>query len=345
MMNATVQKVAKHSILYSYALSQPFATYVDIYPALENKILMSEEQLTYADQGESVRILQRKLYDQSYYTGEVDGIFGIETENALKNFQQQQNLTKTGQMGEVTVEKLLELEKETYMNNIKELSDSITPGMKSTNVEIVQKALSYFDYYEGNIDGIYGPLTLQALQLAEDEHDLEFVSEVTVQSLEAIYNDVEEEQEAEVTAAKEQTEDPSTEESEAEEVASTQVETYPDNNNIVKHALDYIGTPYEWGGTSPSGFDCSGFLQFVFEEDDQTIPRTVSEIWNFSTPVDQPSVGDIVFFETYKAGPSHAGIYMGDGKFIHAGESRGVEVSDLEQDYWKERYIGANRIQ
>ncbi|WP_425388932.1 C40 family peptidase [Bacillus marinisedimentorum] len=113
---------------------------------------------------------------------------------------------------------------------------------------------------------------------------------------------------------------------------------------VAKAARRYIGTPYRWGGTTPAGFDCSGFLKHVFAKQGVNIPRTVSDIWNFGTDVTKPSVGDILFFQTYKPGPSHAGIYLGDGKFIHAGSSKGVTVSKLDTSYWKSRYLGTKRM-
>src|SRR5699024_812440 len=114
--------------------------------------------------------------------------------------------------------------------------------------------------------------------------------------------------------------------------------------DVTAQAKQYMGTPYVWGGTSPSGFDCSGFIQFVYEQEDKTIPRTVREIWNYGSFIDEPSVGDLVFFETYQAGPSHMGIYLGNGDFIHASTSNGVNISNKNSDYWQERYIGAKRI-
>src|SRR5699024_6955181 len=102
----------------------------------------------------------------------------------------------------------------------------------------------------------------------------------------------------------------------------------------IQTARSLIGSPYSWGGTSPSGFDCSGFVQYVFQTHNKTVPRTVTYMWNFSQPIDNPSVGDLVFFETYKAGPSHMGIYIGDGKFIHARTSSGVVTSELKTNYW-----------
>ncbi|WP_433957917.1 LysM peptidoglycan-binding domain-containing protein [Cytobacillus horneckiae] len=110
---------------------------------------------------------------------------------------------------------------------------------------------------------------------------------------------------------------------------------------LINEAKKYIGVAYVWGGSTPAGFDCSGYLNFVFNNIGISIPRTVETIWNATKSVSSPSKGDIVFFETYKAGPSHAGIYLGNNKFIHAGTSNGVTISDMTLDYWDSRYLGA----
>ncbi|SIS40918.1 C40 family peptidase [Salimicrobium flavidum] len=111
---------------------------------------------------------------------------------------------------------------------------------------------------------------------------------------------------------------------------------------IISTAKLYMGTPYVWGGNTPGqGFDCSGFLKYAFAKHGVSIPRTVASIHKVGTPVSSPSVGDLVFFETYKKGPSHAGIYLGDGMFLHAGSSSGVTVSSMDMNYWKQRYLGA----
>jgi peptidoglycan DL-endopeptidase LytE len=112
-------------------------------------------------------------------------------------------------------------------------------------------------------------------------------------------------------------------------------------NALITEAKKYIGVPYVWAGSTPSGFDCSGYLNYVYAKSGITIPRTVETIWNATKPVSSLRAGDLVFFETYKTGPSHAGIYIGNNKFIHAGTSRGVEISDMDNTYWKPRYLGA----
>ncbi|KAA9023945.1 C40 family peptidase [Niallia endozanthoxylica] len=113
---------------------------------------------------------------------------------------------------------------------------------------------------------------------------------------------------------------------------------------IIEEAKKYMGVPYVWGGNTPSGFDCSGFLNYVYNNQGVSIPRTVETLWNGTTPVSAPQKGDFVFFTTYQPGPSHAGIYMGDNQFIHAGSSTGVTITDINNPYWKARYLGAKKL-
>ncbi|SDM39703.1 C40 family peptidase [Bacillus sp. OK048] len=110
---------------------------------------------------------------------------------------------------------------------------------------------------------------------------------------------------------------------------------------VIAEAKKYIGTPYLWGGNTPAGFDCSGFSKYVFEKAGISIPRTAATQWSGLKAVGSPSPGDLVFFETYAPGPTHLGIYMGDNKFIHAGTSTGVTITDMNNPYWEPRYLGA----
>jgi peptidoglycan DL-endopeptidase LytE len=117
------------------------------------------------------------------------------------------------------------------------------------------------------------------------------------------------------------------------------------SSNVVDIAKKYVGTPYAWGGTSPSGFDCSGFIYYVFNQAGQSIARTNTEgYYSKSSFVSSPKPGDLVFFEnTYKAGISHMGIYVGNGEFIHASDS-GVVVSKLSNTYWNPKFVGYKRF-
>lgn len=113
---------------------------------------------------------------------------------------------------------------------------------------------------------------------------------------------------------------------------------------LITEGKKYIGTPYVWGGSTPSGFDCSGFLNYVYSKVGVSIPRTVETIWGATTSVTTPQPGDIVFYNTSNAGPSHAGIYIGDNKFLHAGSSTGVTITDMNNPYWKARYLGVKKV-
>ncbi len=113
---------------------------------------------------------------------------------------------------------------------------------------------------------------------------------------------------------------------------------------IVATAMNYIGVPYVWGGESPSGFDCSGYVQYVFNVHNIWLPRNSSQQYGVGTAISKSALqpGDLVFFGT--SGVSHVGIYVGDGQFIHCSTSRGVIISELNSSYWSIRYIGAKRV-
>jgi peptidoglycan DL-endopeptidase LytE len=118
-----------------------------------------------------------------------------------------------------------------------------------------------------------------------------------------------------------------------------------DKKDIISQSMSYLGKPYSWGGTSPEGFDCSGFVYYVFKQSGSTIGRHSSEgYYNRSYYVHTPNPGDLVFFEnTYKKGISHLGIYLGNNEFIHAGDN-GVMITSLSDPYWKSKFDGFKRF-
>lgn len=113
---------------------------------------------------------------------------------------------------------------------------------------------------------------------------------------------------------------------------------------VVELAQRFVGAPYRWGGLSPNGVDCSGFVQEVFRLSGHPLPRLADEQFQQTTPIDEPQLGDLVFFTTYLPGPSHVGISLGGQDFLHASSSRGVVRASLEDGYFKSRYLGAHRL-
>jgi len=116
---------------------------------------------------------------------------------------------------------------------------------------------------------------------------------------------------------------------------------------ISKTATNLIGVKYSYGGNTTSGFDCSGYVSYVFKQHDVQVKRTAASMHASGTSVSKGNLetGDLVFFNTVGNGVSHVGIYIGDGKFAHASTSKGVRVDKLNDPYyWGERYVGAKRI-
>uniref|UniRef100_UPI0033400CB8 C40 family peptidase n=1 Tax=Bacillus cytotoxicus TaxID=580165 RepID=UPI0033400CB8 len=111
---------------------------------------------------------------------------------------------------------------------------------------------------------------------------------------------------------------------------------------IIGKAEQYLGMPYVWGSASPSngGFDCSGFIAYVYGVGRQD----VNGYWNSTQHISDPQPGDLVFFQgTYKEGPSHIGIYAGNGQMIHAGDS-GIGYSSLSSSYNQKHFLGYGRF-
>jgi cell wall-associated NlpC family hydrolase len=117
--------------------------------------------------------------------------------------------------------------------------------------------------------------------------------------------------------------------------------------SVAGTALSLRGKPYRNGGSDPSGFDCSGFVRYVFSQHGVNMPRTVSDLFRSGRQVtaNQLEPGDLVFFTTVAPGASHVGIAIGGDEFVHAPSSTGeVRVERLSASYWSTRFVGARRV-
>ncbi len=139
------------------------------------------------------------------------------------------------------------------------------------------------------------------------------------------------------------------ESTETAETADSTVSPSASASDIVSIAQQYLGVPYVYGGSSPSGFDCSGFTRYVFAQVGISLPHGATSQLSYGTEVSRSNLqpGDLVFFQDYGAVASHVGIYIGGDQFIHAssssGNSRCVTTSSLSESYYANHYLTARR--
>ena len=120
-------------------------------------------------------------------------------------------------------------------------------------------------------------------------------------------------------------------------------------SQIAQYALQYVGCPYVYGGSSPSGFDCSGFATYVLKHFGYTVGRTASSQMDYGTSVSKSQLqsGDLVFFNSGNSSKraTHVGIYTGNGQFVHASTSTtGVIISDMNSSWYASTFVGARRL-
>ncbi|HEX6689612.1 MAG TPA: C40 family peptidase [Burkholderiales bacterium] len=112
-------------------------------------------------------------------------------------------------------------------------------------------------------------------------------------------------------------------------------------------ALKMVGKPYRYGGSSPAGFDCSGLVQYSYKQAGVSLPRSTDDLLRTSTPLRGMNLrrGDLLFFDQEGMKKSHVGIYLGDGRFVHAPSSgKSVRTDRLDSPYWKKHLAEARRI-
>lgn len=130
---------------------------------------------------------------------------------------------------------------------------------------------------------------------------------------------------------------------------SAKTEAATIGESIVAYGKKFMGVPYVFGGTTPSGFDCSGFVQYIYKNAAGiSLPRTTDQQYNVGTTVDKSDLqpGDLVFYaNTYKKGISHVGVYAGDNMVLNATSSNGIALVSMDNSYWGPKYAGSKRVQ
>lgn len=312
----------------------------------------SSKELKLHSTGQAVMKLQQDLKFLGFFTYyKTTDYFGTITTEAVRKFQNSQKLKATGVADATTLDRIAKAvaakknpvqppvvqpkpapaapkpatppapskpapAPQPPQNTVKELKFGMTaPEVKQLQTRL--KNLGFFTY--PMITDYFGAVTEESVEKFQKAYGLPVTGIVTKAVLDKI-----------TEVEKQKGETPKT---------SDQITI-----NVIANAAELMGTPYVWAGTTPQGFDCSGFLQYVYAKEGVQLPRTVAQMWDATSAVSEPTVGDLVFFETYTTGPSHAGIYLGNNQFVHAGTSTGVTISNLNYAYWQDRYLGSKRI-
>lgn len=287
----------------------------------------STRLLKYEMRGSDVKNLQNTLNSLGYHAGSADGIFGKNTKNAVMDFQRDHSLSVDGIAGSNT---FAAIEKALNSGNTKPSAPSqeqnnaslLKLGMRGSGVKNLQNNLNSLGYHAGSADGIFGQNTKNAVVAFQRDHGLSVDGIAGPATLSKINAQL-------------------SQSSNRGPVASRSI-----IEKVIASAKSYTGVPYAWGGTSPSGFDCSGFTYYVMRENGLNISRTSSSQYKEGRAVSRSNLqrGDFVFFNTSGSGISHVGIYLGNNEFISATSSKGVTTYSLSNSYWSPKYVGARRI-
>jgi len=278
--------------------------------------------------GDMVLNLQARLHNLGYYQGALDGSFGTGTSNAVASFQSANQLAADGIAGMDTLRALSLLSSDVSRGSGSTGApagpNSEQPpykqGMSGDNVLKLQTRLRELGYYQGPLDGSYGPGTRSAVAIFQSDNYLDVDGITGLATLAALQSP------------------------KPRGTISDRGDVDRQAPALVAFAKQFVGVPYVWAGGSPSGFDCSGFTYYVFNNFGISIPRMADEQYYSGARVSEPQLGDLVFFSTYEAGPSHVGIYIGGNQFIHSSSGTGdVTITSLSSSYYSARYLGASR--
>ena len=194
-------------------------------------------------------------------------------------------------------------------------------GSRGQAVVSLQQTLNRLGYNTGGIDGIFGSKTKSAVIALQKRFGLS-PDGIVGPATEAVLN-----------------------RTTASGVSSRGAYVRTSNLSIVSIAEKYLGTPYVYGGTTPAGFDCSGFVQYVYKQAGKSIGRTTYDQYAGGRPVNLSDLqpGDIMFFSTSGNGPTHEGIYIGNNRLIHMSDSSKKAAYDDFSGWFRTYYIGARR--
>lgn len=282
-----------------------------------------------------------------------------------KILESDEDIMKTQQEDQANVKKDVETVK-TKQKELKEAQAQIETAKKELDAEKAKKSTAVNDL-SGKMDTVVTSMTSTESQLKDLEKQalqLQRIAEQEAQEKAAQEAAAQKQAEQAAKAAQAQPapaeqaapannggqaqkEEPKKEEPKKEEPKKEEKKPAPTPGpapapGVIGKAQQYLGMPYVWGSASPSngGFDCSGFISYIYGVGRQD----VAGYWNSVSKVSSPQPGDLVFFQgTYKPGPSHIGIYVGNGQMIHAGD-KGIAYASLSSSYNQKHFLGYGRL-
>ena len=220
-------------------------------------------------------------------------------------------------------------------------SPTLSRDARGRDVLLLQQQLRKIGYEITDLDGIFGTETERAVEAFQRDHDISVtgvVNNATWRALKSAHP-------GKRKASDFKTQEPFVGDSKLVPLGKVLIDKRQ-ADAVIETAKKYLGVPYVFGGTTPAGFDCSGFLQYVFKQNGITIPRLADEQYKLgkSVKMSELKAGDLVFFSTYEPGASHCGIYIGNGQFLHTSSSHGVRIDRLDNTYWAPKYYGGRQI-
>ncbi|HSU80105.1 MAG TPA: peptidoglycan-binding protein, partial [Candidatus Angelobacter sp.] len=269
--------------------------------------------------GRSVRAVQTKLKELGYYHDTIDSDYGPHTRSAVMNYQRAQHLHVDGIAGPNTLGRLFG-----SGSTVK----TSTSSTSSHSIKSLQARLRSLGFYHDSVDGINGPHTRSAIMAFQRTNGLAVDGVAGSRTWAKLDS----------SSAKSASSSVSTSSTSFKPVSTNASASLVDS--IISDAEAVQGVPYRWGGTTTSGFDCSGFTSYVFAKNGITLPRTAAQQYAQGSPTNLVP-GALVFFSTTSSGISHVGIYIGNNEFISATSSHGVAIASMNNSYWGPRYRGA----
>lgn len=314
-------KRLKKSLIVFPIVGTMFFSSINVQADLGDSIL--KEGITHED----VQVLQEKLIELNFLNiPQTTTYYDEITVQAIKDFQNFYGLKEDGTFGPDTFETLQDVSKITPL----EYTRTLKLDMEGEDVKNLQTKLKIMGFLNTDeVDNIYGPNTRQAVSQFQEVYKLQVDGVAGSDTIEAINNAL--------NGNKRLRRPTSSRSGMGRDI----------DNNIIATAKQYIGTPYRSGGTTAAGFDCSGFTQYVYNKYSITVPRSSSAQASAGSQLSKNELktGDLVIFSnTYRKGPSHTGIYIGNGDFIHSSSSKGITIDNINSGYYNNHFSYGRRV-